>query len=108
MLALRDPAGAKGALEELRSRALAIAHGDDRRSAYLRDLVVYEGYHEHLAEAAGVALDGRSELSDAERRDPDVSFVAYLAWCARQPATPAAHTRGASSGPLSISEGLRC
>lgn len=83
MLSLQE-----GALEEVRRRAKDVVDARDPRHAYLRDLCVYERYHEHLVGAVEAYLAGVEQLSDAEKRDPDVSFFAYLAWCAAQPATP--------------------
>lgn len=78
----------EGALEELRDRAQAVVDSDDARSRWLRDLVVYEGYHERLLERVERTLVRGVELSLEEERDPDVSFLAYLRWCAGQPASP--------------------
>ena len=83
MLALYE-----GALEELAARTRAVVEGSDPRARWLRDLVVYEGYHESLLAAVERALEGDFALDDAERSDPDVSFAAYLRWCAAQPQTP--------------------
>lgn len=77
-----------GALEELHGRVLDVVHGGHGRAEWLRDLVVHEGYHERLLEAVEGALRGDSSLSAAERDDPDISFDAYLRWCAAQPTTP--------------------
>ena len=52
------------------------------RARWLRDLTVFEGYHEALLVAVEAALGGKLELSDADARSPDVSLRAYLAWCA--------------------------
>jgi len=78
-----------GALEELRDRARAVVDGTDPRAAWLRDLCVYESYHEHLLEVVEAVLargSVLSELSDREARDPDITLSAYLRWCAEQPA----------------------
>ena len=80
----------EGALDELEARTQAIVDGSDPRADYLRDLVVFEGYHELLLEAVQRAKRGDLGLSDAEAGDPDISFAAYLEWCAAQPATPKA------------------
>ncbi len=82
--------GHDGALDELEARARAIVDGTDPRAAWLRDLVVYDGYHERLLEAVERAQHGDLGLTEAEAEDPDVSFSAYLAWCAARPATPSA------------------
>jgi len=92
-----------GGLEEVRARADAVVRGRDPRAAWLRDLVDYERYHEELLAAVEVALAGRDTLGDDERRDPDVSFRAYLDWCASQPETPEATLRAALRGELDLS-----
>jgi len=95
-----------GALDELRLRVEALLGEDSPRSAFLRDLVVYEGYHEALAQAVERALAGDFGLSEVERVDPDISFAAYLAWCARQPATPEATYLAWLGGRYRIAEGV--
>lgn len=72
-----------GALGELERRARAIVDGTDPRAEWLRDLTVYEGYHEALLAAVEAMNAGAAPSDD----DPDISFRAYLAWCAAQPAT---------------------
>lgn len=79
----------QGALEELRARASAIVEGENRRSSWLRDLTVFEGYHESLLAAANDALERGITLSDRDRWDADISLSGYLSWCAQQPSTPA-------------------
>lgn len=91
-----------GALEELLARARAVASGDDPRAAWLKDLVVYEGYHERLVAAVRAALDGEHGLTPEEAADPDVSFLAYLRWCAAQPASPAATWRALRAGEFAL------
>ena len=78
-----------GALEAVRDEAAAVVDGSHPRADWLRDLTVYERYHEELLAAAGAVLDGAPLLSPEEQRDPDISFFGYLDWCASQPATPA-------------------
>lgn len=79
-----------GAREELLSRARELVAEDSPRQAWLRDLCVYEGYHERLIDALERELAAESDRTDdvsTPPRDPDDSFVAYLEWCARQPET---------------------
>lgn len=71
-----------GRLEELRDRAREIVENDAPRSRWLRDLAVFEGYHEALLTAVEKALRGEALLSDAQRNDPDISLRAYLSFCA--------------------------
>ena len=61
---------------------------EPRRLEWLRDLTVFEGYHESLRDTVRRALAEGVHPSPQAAADPDISFGAYLAWCARQPATP--------------------
>jgi hypothetical protein len=76
-----------GALEELHQRVLAVVKGEDPRAEWLRDLTVFEGYHEDLLAAVEHALAGEVKLAPHEVDDPDIAFSGYLRWCAKQPAT---------------------
>jgi hypothetical protein len=78
-----------GRLEQLRDAVAELLASDTRRTRWLRDLTVFEGYHESLAAAVERAIAGGPALTKAEALDPDLSFRGYLDWCARQPATPA-------------------
>lgn len=77
-------------LEDLLRRARAVVAHDDRRGRWLRDLCVFEGYHESLLAAVEAATEGGIALGADEADDADVSFDAHLRWCAQQPATPRA------------------
>lgn len=68
-------------------RARAIVAGADPESEFFRDLCVYDGYHESLVAACERALRGDYGLSSEDAASPDISFAAYLRWCAAQPAT---------------------
>ncbi len=94
-----------GMLERLRDQVRAIVERDGPRARWLRDLCVFEGYHESLLEAVERALRGDFGLPPHEAADPDVSFVAYLRWCAAQPATPAETLRELRRGAYSIARG---
>jgi len=87
-----------GRLADLERAADAVVKGDDRRARWLRDLAVFDGYHESLLAAARRALAGRPLLDGAESDDPDVSFAAAMRWCARQPPTPSATVRALLAG----------
>lgn len=91
-----------GRLEEVRARAAAVVERDTPRSRWLRDLVVFDGYHESLLRAVERALAGDFALPDDESRDPDIAFDAYLRWCAAQPETPQATWRAWRRGDLSF------
>lgn len=92
-----------GRLAELREQVARVVEVDDARSRWLRDLVVYEGYHEALLAAIDAVAAGADELDPADADDPDISLRALLRWCVRQPRTPgetwAAWRRGAFRFP---------
>ncbi len=98
----------EGALDELLSRTRAVVSGADPRAGYLRDLVVFEGYHEALLGAVERALDGDLGLDPRDARDPDISFFGYLEWCADQPATFAETVAALSAGTYTIDGGVTC
>lgn len=85
-------------LDDLLAEVRAVVSGDHPRAALLRDLVVYEGYHEALLAAAEAARRGTLHVAD----DPDQSFVACMRWCARAPATPAATARAWLGGKFRL------
>ena len=80
--------GFYGKLDELRANVRALIEQDDARARWLRDLTVFDGYHESLLEAVERALATGATMSNEEARDPDISLRAYLQWCSAQPATP--------------------
>ena len=100
MLAVRP-----GMHERLHEAERAIVEHDTSRARWLRDLCVFEGYHESLLAAVERALRGDFALPPHEAEDPDVSFVAYLRWCAAQPATPAETLEELRRGAFSIARG---
>lgn len=77
-----------GKLEVLRDELRTLLARDDDRARWLRDLTVFEGYHESLLAAVERAIVDGPAMTDDEQADPDVSLGAYLRWCARQPPTP--------------------
>lgn len=94
-----------GALEELRERARAVVQGRDPRAAWLRDLVVFDQYHEQLLATVERVLERGLELTDAEAADPDITLRGYLAWCARRPRTPWDTWQAWRRGELDFTEG---
>lgn len=96
-----------GWLERLRERAAAIVTGTDPRAAWLRDLCVHERYHERVLDAVERVLAGEVELDPRDAEDPDISFRAYLRWCARQPGTPADAIRAWRAGAFRFPVGAR-
>jgi hypothetical protein len=91
-----------GALERLRADARAVVETDDRRSRWLRDLAVYERYHEKLLAALDDAVERGIEVPAAHVDDADVSLVAWLAWCAARPATPGEAWKAWRAGELRL------
>ena len=94
-----------GWIERVRDDARAIVEGRHPRGDWLRDLCVFEGYHEQLLAACESALAGTLSLPEPEASDPDITFAAYLAWCARQPATPRETLESVLAGRYSIAHG---
>lgn len=94
-----------GALEELRDRAREVVEQDTPRTRWLRNLCVYERYHETLLEVVERALCEGVTLPPELADDPDISFLAYLRWCALQPATPREAWRAWRAGRLSFAPG---
>jgi len=95
-----------GKLEELRVAALSVVDGSHRRARWLRDLVVFENYHENLLAAVERAVKGDLGLDEDDASNPDVSFRAYLDWCARQPTSPGATWRAWRTGDYSLEHGV--
>ena len=95
-----------GALEELGHRLAAVVEGRDPRGEWLRDLCVYKRYHEDLAEGLARFLAGEVELEPEDALDPDISFRAYLRWCADQPPSPEATWRAWRAGRFELERGL--
>jgi len=79
-----------GALDQLAERVAAVVDGRDRRAGWLRDLVVFDGYHEHLAAAVARARAGGPALTADEAANPDLTLRGCMQWCAHQPQTPGA------------------
>lgn len=91
-----------GALERALKLTREVTQSRSRRAEWLRDLVVYEGYHERLEQALEAALTGDLGLSPAEAQDPDIALGAYLRWCATQPPTPEATLDAWRRGELAL------
>ncbi len=96
-----------GCLESIRDACRDVVDGSDPRAEWLRDLTVYEGYHEALLGAVERALAQTESLKQEEINDPDVSFWAYLKWCARQPPSAASTWRAWRAGRFSVADGLQ-
>lgn len=94
-----------GAIEQLRDRAREVVERDTPRTRWLRNLCVYEQYHETLLEVVERAVRDGVSLPPDLADDPDVSFLAYMRWCAAQPATPRAAWRAWREGRFSFAPG---
>ena len=90
----------EGALEELHERAKAVVEGRDPRAEWLRDLCVFENYHEELLETLKAYLRGDLLLAPDVAADPDITLRAYLAWCAAAPRDLAEAWAALRSGAL--------
>jgi len=82
--------GNRPVLEAVRDQAAAVVDGTSPRARWLRDLVVFDGYHEALLAAVDKALADEPLVDPDELDDPDITFDAYIRWCLAQPPTPAA------------------
>jgi hypothetical protein len=92
-----------GALEELEARTQEVIDSEGKRSQWLRDLTVFEGYHEHLLEEVQrVIADKGVVLSEHERWNADISLAGYLSWCAQQPETPEATWEAIRAGDFAF------
>lgn len=94
-----------GKLEDALRRAREVVDGSNPRAEWLRDLTVYEGYHENLLAALERAVEGEFPMPAHQQDDPDISFLAYLAWCARQPETPLATMQALGAGRYTVAQG---
>lgn len=88
------------ALEALRADVVQIIEGNTFRSRFLKDLTVYEGYHERLLQ-----LIDRAMVNDfapaAEKVDhPDTTLRGFLRWCAAAPDSPEATFQALLAGHL--------
>ena len=100
-----------GALLELQRRLYEVVHHDTRRSRWLRDLCVYEGYHEAVLQRLNTIIEtaprterGHIRVRALDSNSPDICFYAYLEWCSRQPQTPRATYRAWREGALVFDE----
>jgi hypothetical protein len=77
------------ALQTLHDRVSRVLGSPSARTRWLRDLCVFENYHEDLLAATRRAMAGELQLSPSEEVDPDIRFSAYIGWCLAQPPAPA-------------------
>jgi len=93
-----------GELERLHEEVRQVVDGSHPRGEWLRDLCVYDGYHERLLAYLDRVASGEQSLEPADHRNPDASFTAYLTWCASQPATPQGTWQALSNGTIAFAE----
>jgi hypothetical protein len=87
-----------GRLAELRDAVRDVVEHDTPRARWLRDLVVFEGYHEALLEAVDAVLRGEPLLSAEQANDPDLSLRAFLDGCVTADRPSAAEARRLTCG----------
>ncbi len=100
-------AATPGALLRLRARVVEQLTHDTPRTRWLRDLVVFEGYHEALLAAVERALSGDLAASGPEDGDPDITFFASMRWCAKQPRDLAELKAARAKGRWTVRDGVR-
>lgn len=81
-------AATPGALEAVRIQAARIVDEDTPRARWLKDLVVFEHYHEDLLLAVERVIGGEALLEGEDLANPDVGFRAAMSWALNQPQTP--------------------
>jgi hypothetical protein len=74
-------------LPALHAAVVAQLASNEARAAWLRDLVVFDGYHTALLAATEHALAHGPAMSTADALDPDLTLIGYLRWCNAQPPT---------------------
>ena len=95
-----------GALDEVRANAEAIVSGRDPHADAWRDVAIFERYHENLIAAIDAFNAGELRLGE-DVDNPDLTFFAFLRWCARQPASADETLRLVRSGDYTIADGVR-
>jgi len=91
----------EGALEELLARTRDVVEGRDPRAEWLRDLCVFERYHEELLQTLEAFMQ-RSSIAPEVANDPDITLTAYLAWCAAAPTSMAEMLRRLRDGSFDL------
>jgi hypothetical protein len=99
-------AASTGALDEVRAHAEEIVSGRDPNAEAWRDVAIFERYHENLIAAIDAFKSGELRLGD-DIDNPDLTFFAFLRWCARQPSTANETLQRFESGEYSIADGVQ-
>jgi hypothetical protein len=92
-------------LPALRATCAAVVSGTHPRARFWRLTCIYQGAHEALLARIDRALAGVLPGA-SETDDPDVSFLAFLRFCARQPKSLPETTALARRGRYHIAEGV--
>lgn len=98
-------AASPGALGEVRAHAQEIVSGRDPHADAWRDVAIFEDYHENLIAAIDAFEAGELRLGD-DVDNPDLTFFAFLRWCARQPSSADETLRLFESGEYTMAEGV--
>lgn len=91
-----------GAIERLQRRVQEVVEERTWEARWLKDLTVYEGYHERLLEAVDRVIADGVARPPAGDDNPDTTLTAYLRWCLKQPPSPAATLQAALRGEISF------
>lgn len=94
-----------GALDEVRADAEAIVSGRDPHAEAWRDVAIFERYHENLIAAIDAFEAGELRLGD-DVDNPDLTFFAFLRWCARQPSSAEETLQLFQTGEYTIADGV--
>ena len=94
------------ALQALRADVVNILENPSARAAFLKDLTVYEGYHERLLTLIDRALVGDFAPAVGKEDHPDTTLRGFLRWCATQPETPESTLHAFLRGELHFGPGL--
>ena len=93
-----DPAS----LVKLRADVVEILGTPSARARFLKDLTVYQGYHERLLHLIDRAMAGDFAPAPGKEDHPDTTLRGFLRWCAAQPETPEATFNAALQGRLNF------
>ncbi len=91
-----------GALEQLRDQCLEVLNRDTARTRWLRDLTVYEGYHENLLRCVERCLAGDFSVPDDLKDDRSVKVSYFVEDALALPQTPEATLQAILSGKLTV------
>jgi len=90
----------RDSIERLRDDVQRIIDATSGREAFLKDLTVYEGYHERLLSLVDRVLAGDFAPKNGNPEHPDTTLRAFVRWCASQPDSPEATLAALGRGQL--------